>query len=387
LTWAGQTVAEETVQPGISALERGHYSTAMRSWLPLARNGLAEAQNNVALMYERGLGVNQNYAEAMAWYRKAADQGLAEANLNLGLLYYSGYGTQVNDREAYKRFKAAADDQLAEGQYMLGLLQYSGRGTAQSALEAAANFRRAAVQGYVEAQYMLAYILLSGDLGQMFPEAAYIWSKIAKDQGFADADEMNYLSTLSSMPHRFRWQRWRLPRVRNPTIKIVRNDPKPLKKFPEHPIYLLQQDVNRRGFFMALRNKALESYGDVSVRAGTAYADSVQLIQMLFDGLIDSLAAAEGQLERNEIQDKGDSLSRAIRIVLGLQGSLDYERGGEIATNLGDLYDYCTRRLLHANLRNDIEAVREVNRLMSEIRDAWTQVPELLAQRPMAQVS
>ena len=138
---------------------------------------------------------------------------------------------------------------------------------------------------------------------------------------------------------------------------------------------------------MALRNKALESYGEVSVRAGTAYADSVQLIQMLFDGFIDSLATAEGQIERNEIQEKGDSLSRAIRIVLGLQGSLDYERGGEIATNLGDLYDYCTRRLLHANLRNDIDAVREVNRLMSEIRDAWQQVPELLAQRPMAQVS
>lgn len=135
---------------------------------------------------------------------------------------------------------------------------------------------------------------------------------------------------------------------------------------------------------MAFRKKGLASYGEVNVQAGTAYADSVQLIQMLFDGLIDSLSAAEGQIERKEIQAKGESLSRATRIVLGLQGSLDLEKGGEIAANLADLYDYCTRRLMHASLKNDVEAVQEVKRLISEIRDAWSQVPELLQQQRVA---
>jgi len=132
---------------------------------------------------------------------------------------------------------------------------------------------------------------------------------------------------------------------------------------------------------MAFRKKGLASYGEVSVQAGTAYADSVQLIQMLFDGLNDSLLAAEGQIERKEIQAKGESISRAIRIVLGLQGSLDLEKGGEIASNLAELYDYCTRRLMHANLKNDVEAVREVKRLMSDIGDAWSQIPGLLQQK------
>jgi flagellar protein FliS len=107
---------------------------------------------------------------------------------------------------------------------------------------------------------------------------------------------------------------------------------------------------------------------------------------MLFDGLIDSLSVAEGQIQRNEIQEKGDSLSRAIRIILGLQGSLDVEKGGEIAANLADLYDYCTRRLLHANLRNDLEAVQEVKKLMSEIREAWSQVPDLIQKQPLVSV-
>ncbi|MDC1319725.1 flagellar export chaperone FliS [Litorivicinus sp.] len=137
---------------------------------------------------------------------------------------------------------------------------------------------------------------------------------------------------------------------------------------------------------MAFRKKGLASYGEVGVKAGTAYADSVQLIQMLFDGLIDSLSVAEGNIQRNEIQAKGDSLNRAIRIVVGLQASLDLEKGGEIAANLADLYAYCSRRLLHANLKSDVEAVQEVKKLMSEIREAWAQVPDLMQKQPLMNV-
>ncbi len=132
---------------------------------------------------------------------------------------------------------------------------------------------------------------------------------------------------------------------------------------------------------MAFRKKGLASYGEVSTQAGTAYADSVQLIQMLFDGLLDSLAAAEGQIERNEIQEKCNSLNRATRILVGLQGSLDHEKGGDIASNLADLYDYCIRRLMKANLKNDVAAIQEVKGLMAEIRDAWSQLPGLLQQQ------
>lgn len=137
---------------------------------------------------------------------------------------------------------------------------------------------------------------------------------------------------------------------------------------------------------MAFRKKGLASYGEVSVQAGTAYADSVQLIQMLFDGLIDSLSAAEGQIERKEIQAKANSLNRATRIMVGLQGSLDMAKGGEIAKNLSELYDYCTRRLMHANLKNDADAVREVKSLMNEIREAWSQLPELFAKPQVSSV-
>ena len=129
---------------------------------------------------------------------------------------------------------------------------------------------------------------------------------------------------------------------------------------------------------MNMRERALASYGDVKVTTGVAGADNIQLIQMLFDGLIESLATAKGHIERGSISEKSKSLARAGRIVVGLQGALDFDKGGDIARNLNDLYSYVTRRLFHVNAHNDLEALQEVHNLMNEIRGAWQVVPSLV---------
>jgi flagellar protein FliS len=124
--------------------------------------------------------------------------------------------------------------------------------------------------------------------------------------------------------------------------------------------------------------KALESYGAVKIGSVVNDANGVQLIQMLFDGLLESLSVAKGHLMHNEKIEKSKALTRAGRIVIGLQGALDLERGGELARNLFELYSYVTRRVLHANLHNDVEAINEVHGLMSEIRSAWQTMPALV---------
>lgn len=196
LAFLGSAAAVATVEPGVRALERGHPSSALRSWLPLAREGDPKAQNNVGLMYERGLGVSQSYPEAMRWYRLAADQGLPEANHNLGLLYYSGFGADVNEREAFKRFRSAAKNELPEAMYMLGLMVYFGKAISSNPQTALQLFESAAKNGYAEAQYMMGYLLQSGDLGKPNPEAAFVWSKLAADKGIELAADLNYMTTL-----------------------------------------------------------------------------------------------------------------------------------------------------------------------------------------------
>ena len=138
---------------------------------------------------------------------------------------------------------------------------------------------------------------------------------------------------------------------------------------------------------MAPNKKAMNAYRSVGVTSAVDYAAAVQLIQMLFNGLMDSLADAEGHISRNDIAGKNQSISRATKIIIGLKGSLDFEKGGELARNLDDLYDYATRRLLKANIRNDIEAVQEIKGLLGEINGAWELLPSLLKDQPVAMAS
>jgi len=130
---------------------------------------------------------------------------------------------------------------------------------------------------------------------------------------------------------------------------------------------------------MRAYTRAAQSYGSVQLVTGVATADNVQLIQMLFDGLAESLATARGHIENDNIQEKSNALARASRIVVGLQGALDFERGGELATNLNELYAYITRRILHVNATNDLEVLSEVVSLVRDISEAWQSLPSLLA--------
>jgi len=129
---------------------------------------------------------------------------------------------------------------------------------------------------------------------------------------------------------------------------------------------------------MRANHRAIESYGQVKVSTGASQANNVELIQMLFDGLIESLSTAKGHIQHNNVSEKSKAIARASRIVLGLQGALDFEKGGDLATNLNELYNYVTRRLLHVNARNDLQALDEIHGLMMEIRSAWETVPALI---------
>jgi flagellar protein FliS len=129
---------------------------------------------------------------------------------------------------------------------------------------------------------------------------------------------------------------------------------------------------------MRVHFKALESYSAGSTATQAGVANRVELIQMLFDGLIDSLSAARGHIQHHAIEEKSKCLTRASRILVGLQSALDFSQGGDLANNLNELYGYAIRRLLHVNVHNDLGALEEVHSLMTEVREAWRAVPSLV---------
>lgn len=120
---------------------------------------------------------------------------------------------------------------------------------------------------------------------------------------------------------------------------------------------------------------ALNTYKNVGLESGVAAADPHKLILMLYQGALLAVASAKNQMLRKETAAKGNSVTKAIKIIdEGLKACLDVEAGGEIGKNLYDLYDYMTQRLLIANLKNDVTMLDEVSGLLSELKEAWESI-------------
>ncbi|THB69807.1 MAG: flagellar export chaperone FliS [Gammaproteobacteria bacterium] len=122
-------------------------------------------------------------------------------------------------------------------------------------------------------------------------------------------------------------------------------------------------------------HNATQRYKEIDTYSGTAYADPHQLIQMLMQGVVDKISIAKAAMQENNVGIKGENVSKAVSILDGLKASLDAEKGGDIATNLNDLYDYMQRALVEANLSNNEKKLDEVISLMVEIKDAWGAIP------------
>ena len=75
------------------------YAGAIRLYRRAALAGHAPAQNNLAAMYEKGLGVAPDLAEAARWYRSAAEQGEPHAQHSLGEMLLTGRGIAQNRDE------------------------------------------------------------------------------------------------------------------------------------------------------------------------------------------------------------------------------------------------------------------------------------------------
>ena len=102
----------------------------------------------------------------------------------------------------------------------------------------------------------------------------------------------------------------------------------------------------------------------------------LELVVMLYDGALRFLQQTVDAMERGDLVAKRDSLSRAMAIVTELHGMLDLEQGGEVAASLDSLYTYMMERLTTANQQRNVAPVAEVMRLMTGLRDAWSQIAQ-----------
>jgi flagellar secretion chaperone FliS len=130
----------------------------------------------------------------------------------------------------------------------------------------------------------------------------------------------------------------------------------------------------------------IAAYRSVSAHGSVADAHPHSLVLTLFDAAIERMNAARACIHNGETRRMAGLLHAAVVLIAELRGSLDLQKGGALAQNLSNLYEYMTRQLMHANLNSDAAAVTEVVSLLGEIRGAWAAIgPEVRRQtRPAA---
>jgi len=133
-----------------------------------------------------------------------------------------------------------------------------------------------------------------------------------------------------------------------------------------------------------VRHAMSNLYTRVGVETSVDAATPHRLVALLFDGLVEAIVQARGALQSGQRELKGRAVGRAVRIVEeGLKAGLNLDDGGPLAADLRDLYAYIGVRLTQANVRDDVAALDECQRLIEPLRTAWAAIgPQVGAVRP-----
>ena len=107
-------------------------------------------------------------------------------------------------------------------------------------------------------------------------------------------------------------------------------------------------------------------------------ASPAELTLMLYEGAIKFCNLAESGIENNDIQKAHTNIIKVQKIIDYLRQTLDMKY--EVAQDFERIYSYLSERLVEANLKKDIEIVREVNGHLHSVRDTWKEVMRLAKQ-------
>lgn len=119
---------------------------------------------------------------------------------------------------------------------------------------------------------------------------------------------------------------------------------------------------------------AARRYAAVHSGSRTEGATPHALVKILFDELLLALEAA-ALAERNGDRVKvSDKQARAMSILFALESSLDFDKGGDIAIGLAQIYREARRLMLMAARDHDAAPVDQARIMVAEIADAWGQI-------------
>jgi len=123
-----------------------------------------------------------------------------------------------------------------------------------------------------------------------------------------------------------------------------------------------------------LNRDAIKAYQTVEQDYMVEGADPHTLVQILFSEFIVNIELTIQALEVSDLAAKSAHITKCMMICHLLASSLDFDKGGDIAVSLAEIYEWSRRKLLEASRYNRISDLQDVHKTISDISSAWSAI-------------
>ncbi|MGE5112170.1 MAG: flagellar export chaperone FliS [Acidobacteriaceae bacterium] len=124
-----------------------------------------------------------------------------------------------------------------------------------------------------------------------------------------------------------------------------------------------------------IRTEIMNAYSETAARG----AGQVELVVMLYDLLLDDMRRGIEAIRARDVEARTFEIKHALNVLEQLQGTLNFDEGGEAARNMDRLYSIVRAKLLEAHLKVSEETLQRQIALLTPIRDAWRRVGQPVA--------
>jgi flagellar protein FliS len=108
--------------------------------------------------------------------------------------------------------------------------------------------------------------------------------------------------------------------------------------------------------------------------AAVGNANPIELVIMLYDVLARDLHGAIEAMEAGNIDLRTAKLKHGFLALQQLEGSLNMDEGGEMATNMSRYYSMLRAQMMKAQIEQDAGVLRELVQLLFSVREAWVEL-------------
>lgn len=108
----------------------------------------------------------------------------------------------------------------------------------------------------------------------------------------------------------------------------------------------------------------------------------VRLVVLLYQQLIKDLQAAAEAMKSNQVERRTSEIDHALVVLAQLQGTLNKEKGGEVAANLSRFYDLLRTNIMQAQCTANGLLLRDQVANLLILHEAWIEVENSQNPRP-----